>query len=388
MTERQLATSGRSEEKDRYVLHVMRTYGVHGGERQLAQLFRVPKEGYRECFLFLYRDPDCEALYRQIGHLVLARLWPFPVRPRYSPWLELVLLLPILPILQARLIWFLVRNRCRACVVHGFQAALVAWPAACIFRSIGFAYIHRGTKSAAGHNPVFRAIYAPFRVAAGVSQAVTDSLAGLVKPDRLLPLENGIDWRVVGSRVEQCRRERGPCTVISTVGRLLPHKGHDLILAGFAEVLAKHAECELWIIGDGTTLSGLEALAVRMSIVEHVRFVGRSEDVFCLLGKSHIYVHASEIEGMSNAVLEAMAAGLPSVVMDAPGVSECHVNGETGFVVSRSVDALAEKLANLVEQPELRKRLGIAAQARVQHTYSIEANRARYVELYRRLETC
>lgn len=370
------------------VVHVLRTYGVHGGERQLAQLFRVPKEGYRECFLFLYRDPDCETLYRQIGHLVLARLWPFPVRPRYSPWLELVLLLPILPILQAKLIWFLVRNRCRACVVHGFQAALVAWPAAWIFRGIGFAYIHRITKSTAGRNPVFRTIYTPFRVAAGVSRAVTDSLAGLVKPDRLLSLENGIDWRAVGDRAEQCRRERGPRTVISTVGRLLPHKGHDLILTGFAEVLAKHVECELWIIGDGTTLSGLKALAAHLGIVEHVRFVGRSEDVPCLLGESHIYVHASEIEGMSNAVLEAMAAGLPSVVMDAPGVTECHVNGETGFVVPRSARALAEKIAELIEQPGLRDRLGAAARERVQRVYSIEANRTRYVELYRRLGAC
>ena len=89
---------------------------------------------------------------------------------------------------------------------------------------------------------------------------------------------------------------------------------------------------------------------------------------------------------MSNAVLEAMALGLPSVVCDAPGVTECHVAGETGLVVPGDAGAIAAAIETLLSDPERRASDGQAAAAkRIREHYSMEANRRRFLALYAEL---
>ena len=128
----------------------MRTYGAHGGENQLARYFSTePQGGIDEHFAFIYRDPDCTALFQRAGaRLTRHELIPFAVAPRQSAWAEVLMLLPLLPFLQLRFAASLHRTRPSVCVVHGIQAALVAWPTAMLSRHrIGFLYVHRITKS-------------------------------------------------------------------------------------------------------------------------------------------------------------------------------------------------------------------------------------------------
>jgi glycosyltransferase involved in cell wall biosynthesis len=101
--------------------------------------------------------------------------------------------------------------------------------------------------------------------------------------------------------------------------------------------------------------------------------------------QADIFVNASTLEGMSNAVLEGMAAGLPSVVVDAPGVTECHVDGITGFVVRHNAQELATGIAKLLGDPGLSQRMGDAALLHVHTQYSMEACRKRYLALFGRL---
>ena len=86
------------------VLHLMRTYGAHGGENQLARYFSTePQGGIEEHFAFIYRDPDCTALFQRAGaRLTRHELIPFAVAPRQSAWAEVLMLLPLLPFLQLR----------------------------------------------------------------------------------------------------------------------------------------------------------------------------------------------------------------------------------------------------------------------------------------------
>jgi len=142
---------------------------------------------------------------------------------------------------------------------------------------------------------------------------------------------------------------------------------------------------ELIVAGDGPERENLITQAERLGIISKVRFLGHVADINCRIVNSDIFVHASEIEGMSNAVLEAMTLGLPSVVVDAPGVTECHLDGETGFVVERMPQAMAARLVTLIDDAELRLRMGTQAKKRVQEQYSITANVDRYHALYAEL---
>ncbi|NEW91530.1 glycosyltransferase [Rhodopseudomonas sp. BR0M22] len=365
----------------------MRTYGVHGGERQLARLFAA-EDGvnYQNTFYSLYDNPDCTAYFARIPQLRQRMVFPFraPVFPSLRS--EMLVLLALLPILQLRMLWLLATGGHRICVVHGVQAAAACWPAAWLLRGMKFVYVHRGTKSEAGSHPIFKLLYRPFDAVAGVSVATADSLTSLVRRGEVVTLENGIDWQAFVAAAERCERTpaAGGVRLISSA-RLLKHKAQAFLLDEFARVLQQRPSAELIIAGDGPEHQNLINQAAKLGINEKVRFIGHVPDITCRLVDSDIFVHASEIEGMSNAVLEAMTLGLPSVVVDAPGVTECHREGETGFIVERRPGAMVDPLLKLIDDINLRRKLGAAARLRVEREYSTEANAARYHALFRRL---
>lgn len=369
------------------VAHVMRTYGVFGGEKQLAQLFRSFKDaGFQHIFFFVYRDDICQRYFSTIPQLRTETL--LGLRSKVFPSLhkEMLFLLLLLPILQIRLLLALRRNRCRICVAHGIQGAMVSWLAAILLHRVRFVYVHRGTKSSTGKHPFFIFLYRPFDVVAGVSNASANSLKDLAPGKQPLSIENGINWQAIETALSQ----RPPClqndriTVIC-VGRLLPTKGQALILEAFAQVHTKVSSTELLVVGSGPDRNALQICTEHLGIVDSVHFLGNRTDVTYLLSCSNVFVHASESEGLSNAVLEAMAVGLPSVVVAAPGVTECHIEAETAFIVSRSQAELSARILSLIADPALRVRMGQAAKARVREHYSIDANCMRYAALYRQL---
>lgn len=369
------------------IAHVMRTYGVHGGENQLAQLFRSFAEpGFRHLFFFVYRDDICQRHFATIPQLQTGTL--LGLRSKAFPSLrkEMLILLLLLPLLQIRLLLALRRDRCRICVAHGVQGAMVTWLAATLLRDVRFVYMHRGTKSSQGKHPLFTLLYRPFDVIAGVSHASADSLRDLAPGKQPLSIENGIDWQAIETALAQCSSSRqSDRFAIICVGRLLPAKGQALILDAFADVRTKVPGAELLVVGSGPDAAELQAQAERLGVADGVHFLGDRKDVVCLLGDSQVFAHASESEGLSNAVLEAMAVGLPSVVVAAPGVTECHVEAETAFVVPRSQAELSARLCALAADSALRARMGQAAKARVRQHYSIAANCERYAALYRQL---
>jgi len=364
----------------------MRTYGVHGGERQLGQLFKAfPTSQFLHLFVFVYRDALCARYLSQIQKLALRTLLPVSVTIFPSLWLEVAILLFFLPVLQLRMVYVLWRTECKVCVAHGLQGALVTWLAARVLGKIRFVYVHRGTKSKVGRHSVFKLIYRPFDVVAGVSKASADSLIGLVSRGAPCVIENGIDWEEIDRQREQCTVKKGDALVVCCIGRLLPAKGQRFLLRAFASLCAAYPESEFWIIGDGPDRPVLEIEAAELGVTHKVRFLGYSPDVVCLLAQGDIFVHASESEGLSNAVLEAMTLRLPSVVVDAPGVSECHIEGVTGFVVARDEQVVAQRLLWLAQHHSLRDQMGSQARERVLAHYSIRANCERYSRLYQGL---
>lgn len=370
------------------IAHILRTYGVHGGERQLAQFFSAedPKL-YDNTFFSLYRNRACDRLFETISSLRLKTILPIeaPIFPSLRN--EMLLLIVLLPILQIRLFYLLATGRYRVCVVHGVQAAAACWLAACFLSKIRFVYVHRGTKSEAGSHPIFKVLYRPYDVMAGVSVATAHSLEPLATSGvRVITIENGINWQKLVDAASHCeRRKPDEVTTLISSARLLKHKAQAFLLDALTVVLKERANVRLIIAGDGPERENLMQQSRRLGITGCVQFIGHVPNVNCWIVNSDIFVHASEVEGMSNAVLEAMALGLPSVVVDAPGVTECHIDGETGFVVNRSPEAMATRIATLIDDADLRRRMGMRARERIQQHYSIAANLERYHALYSQL---
>ena len=164
------------------------------------------------------------------------------------------------------------------------------------------------------------------------------------------------------------RADRG--TVLG-VGRLEREKGFDLLVRAFAEATRHHRGWKLVIAGDGSQRAALAALAASCGVADRVRLPGTQADIWRLYAAADVFALPSRFEGFPNALLEAMAAGLPSVAADCPnGPREIIRDEHDGLLVgAEDVDALTGALARLIGDPHLRGRLG-AAGATVADRYS------------------
>ncbi|MDX2089247.1 MAG: glycosyltransferase family 4 protein [Kofleriaceae bacterium] len=170
------------------------------------------------------------------------------------------------------------------------------------------------------------------------------------------------------------QRAPGPLRLLAT-GRLIWKKGFDYLLAALARLARQGVEFEAEILGEGELHSSLRFSIEDLGLGHCVKLAGAvpSADVLARLRSADVFVLSSVEEGISNAVLEAMATGVPVVTTDAGGMNEAVTDGVEGFVVPvRDVAALADRIRRLALEPELRTRMGTAARARAEKDFSIE----------------
>jgi glycosyltransferase involved in cell wall biosynthesis len=220
----------------------------------------------------------------------------------------------------------------------------------------------------------------------GAAQVVANSqgLAALARqsagttPIGLIP--NGVDTARFTPAVS--RDEAGPVRLVF-VGRLVRQKGLDVLLEALARLPAG-ADYELTLVGDGPLRPALTGQAQALGLTSRLRFVGWAgrEDMPDLLRRADIFVFPSRDEGMPNAVLEAMATGLPVVATRISGNEEVVVDGQTGLLVPPDdPDALAGALARLLADRPLGRSLGAAGRERAGREYSWRAVAERYAAL-------
>ncbi len=164
---------------------------------------------------------------------------------------------------------------------------------------------------------------------------------------------------------------------IGTVGRLVPEKNYPLLLRAAAAI----RDADLVFVGDGPLREELQKQAGA-----RVSFLGQRADVSELLAGFDVFVLPSNTEGMSIALLEAMAAGCPIVVTAVGGNVELIKHMQTGLVVPANDEAaLRGAIERLLADPVLATRLGTAARVVAEKDHSVKAMTERYEELWRQL---
>ena len=174
--------------------------------------------------------------------------------------------------------------------------------------------------------------------------------------------------------------------ILITVANLIEYKGHDELLTAVAEI--KSELPQKWVLllvgqdhGMGNSLRKKTRI---LGIAKHVLFLGQRRDVAELLRISDISLLCSHEEGFSNALLEAMAAGLPTIATDVGGNSEAVVDGVTGQLVpAKDSVAIGRAILRLVYDPAARRQMGVAGRKRVEEHFSLEACVQGYEALYR-----
>ncbi|MEW6183405.1 MAG: glycosyltransferase [Bacillota bacterium] len=209
-----------------------------------------------------------------------------------------------------------------------------------------------------------------------------------LQPDRVVTVYNGIDpaaFRVAEERAALRLRLNLPAdaAVVGTVARLAPQKGVRLLIQAAALIPPEKRPFFL-IVGDGPLRRELEEAAGDFGVADRFIFTGARTDIPRVLGALDLLALPSVTEGLPLILLEAMAASLPVVATAVGGVPEVVVDGKTGVMV-RSADpaGLAWGITQILEEPDLARRMGAAGEKRVSELFTVEKMAGRVMNLYR-----
>lgn len=211
-------------------------------------------------------------------------------------------------------------------------------------------------------------------VAVSESEARTFAGSGVVDPDRVRVVPNGVDPAPYDGAAPADLAALGldPARpTAAVIGLLNVAKGQDLAL----EALARHPELQLLLVGHGETEAELRGLAERLGVADRVAFAGFRADVPELLAAVDLLLLPSRWEGMPYIVLEAMASGLPVAATPVDGARDLVVDGATGWLAPRvDGEAIADTLERaLAAGPDARSQLGRAGRERILEGFTVDA---------------
>lgn len=235
---------------------------------------------------------------------------------------------------------------------------------------------------------VERAVFSADAVAA-ICEAIRDELLHEGLPaGRIVSIPNGVDrdsYTPANKDLQRVRRRKlglpEDATVILRVGTLMPKKGVGVLLEAWQQVSQRCAQALLVSVGGYPE----EVQQLARLWDNRVQFIPNTDDVLLYLQAADVFVLPSFTEGLSNALLEAQACGLASVVTRVGGNPEVVNHGENGLIVEAGdVDSLATALTTLVDNPALRTQMGQRARAKSKR-YAMPWVVQQYVTLYQQL---
>jgi len=233
-----------------------------------------------------------------------------------------------------------------------------------------------------------------------VAESARDLLVKLIgiKEHKIKVLPNGVDTELFSPIVSHEDKKRLRINVnlpengflIGCVAALRPVKDHKGLLEALTSVTSSkppidtNKDIYLILVGDGPLASELKNLSKQLHVEDKIIFMGRRNDVHKILQTLDVFVLNSRTEGMSYAILEAMASGLPVIATDVGANVELINHDSEGYLVSQGdVESLAGYMAKLASDQSLLSRMGKNAREKIIKSYSLTKMVSSYRDLYR-----
>lgn len=209
--------------------------------------------------------------------------------------------------------------------------------------------------------------------------------------EKVTVIPNGLEiekYQVSIDRIAKCKELEIPIdvSIIGCVGRLEKQKGQKYLLEAFALFLEENERVFLILIGDGSDKEQLEVLSRKLKIENSTKFLGNRSDIPEILHVINIFILPSLYEGMSNALMEAMATGLSIIATDIPENKELLGSEENGiFVPPYNVFALAKKMSFILRNKTYAKKIGVSAKKEAMKRFSLDTIIYNFVSLFKKL---
>jgi glycosyltransferase involved in cell wall biosynthesis len=354
---------------------VIPTLDRSGAEKQLTMLAtRLPRDRFEVHVVLLTRGGPYESVLREAGipvHLIGKR-WRFDPTAiwRLRSWIEKF---------QPNLVhsWLFAANSATRLALPKATRAKVIVSERCVdsWKSGWQLWLDRRLWSKTGRLIANSQSVAEFYVEQGLTR------------DRIVVIPNGVEVPPAPTTSRESRlREWGlpeDARIAMYAGRLAKQKRlKDLIWAAQL-VRQKDPRFRFVILGDGPERSELQQYARDVEVSQYVRFLGHRADAASLLHDCDLFWLASDFEGMSNSLMEAMACGKPCVVSDIPPNRELVVHDGTGYRINVG-DSIgyAQFTSRLLDDQDLARSLGEAGRVRMATEFSVERMVERHVALY------
>jgi glycosyltransferase involved in cell wall biosynthesis len=207
-------------------------------------------------------------------------------------------------------------------------------------------------------------------------------------PAKMVLIPNGVREEALEAPADgrAKRRELGipaEAPIVGAVSRLAWKKGIAHLVQATPRILAAAPDARVVVAGDGPLRDELRAEAAALGVGDRVLLLGSRDDTIALMAAFDVFVLPSVVEGMSNALIEAMAVGRPVVATDVGGNPEVVVDGQTGLLVPPAApDRLAAAVVTLLGAPGRAAEMGEAGRRRVMGHYRVDAMTRHIEALY------
>jgi glycosyltransferase involved in cell wall biosynthesis len=175
-------------------------------------------------------------------------------------------------------------------------------------------------------------------------------------------------------------------TLLCSIGRLDYQKNHEVSISIMPKIIKNNNKIKFVIIGTGVLHEKLQSMIQNLKLQNHVFLLGKREDVYDILLESDIFILSSRYEGLPNVILEAMSAAKPVIATNIGGSAELIIDNQNGFLIEKNdKQALLRKLDLLIEDENLRVRMGKEGRKIAQEKFSMEIMIEKAEAIYREL---
>jgi glycosyltransferase involved in cell wall biosynthesis len=372
-----------TERKTAHVLFIIDQLCEAGGaERALLQTIRLLPRSHFRVSLITFRIDERLQLFRKLPcpHFV------YPLGRTYD-WNALRV---------ARKIRKFIRDE-EVDIVHTFHETADLWAGLVSRMKDGPALVSSrrdmGILRAPKHQLLYRLMRSRFDLVLTVSEEVRRYCIqndGMPEP-RVATLYNGVELENLAQRNGHCVREQfgwdSRAPLVLTVGHIRAVKGIDILVKVAQQVAVEFPRVLFAVVGDTTDQKYFQTIQRQIAdlgMQQNVRFVGPAENVASFLKMGNVFFLPSRSEGFSNALIEAMACGLPCVATRVGGNPEAIEEGHSGFVVeNEDVEAAADRILRLLREPNLARAMGSAGKDIVKGRFTAQGMIDQLVQHYR-----